>query len=155
MNLTRLNLIAVLALGGWMAGTTASQAQTSNAAPTAPAAAGTNGLARPMRRSGGETYLGHLKTLLSLTDAQMPKVKAVLDNVTKQRGELQQASPDERRQKYAAIIAEQDKQMKEILTPEQYEKWKSSRAPQVRRTPGVPPAASAPADKSGANDATK
>jgi Spy/CpxP family protein refolding chaperone len=67
--------------------------------------------------------LERLSTELNLTDAQKPKVKEVLENGAKKRRELRDLSQDERRDKGRALMEEQNKKLKEILTPDQFEKY--------------------------------
>jgi Spy/CpxP family protein refolding chaperone len=66
---------------------------------------------------------------VKLTDEQKPKVKAALEDVQKQMMEARNAAPEERRDKMQTIMADQDKKMKEILTPDQYEKYKAMPRP--------------------------
>jgi periplasmic protein CpxP/Spy len=68
---------------------------------------------------------------LKLTDAQKPKVKAVLEATAKKGQELRGDSSvprEERREKMQAIMEQENKQLKEILTPDQYTKWEKMRA---------------------------
>ena len=67
---------------------------------------------------------------LKLTDEQKPKVKAVLEASDKKRQELFADSSvprEQRREKMQALMEEQNKKLKEILKPEQYEKWEKMR----------------------------
>lgn len=60
---------------------------------------------------------------LKLTDDQKTKVEAVLkEQAEKMRG-LKDATPEERREQGKAMREETAKKMKDILTPEQYEKF--------------------------------
>jgi periplasmic protein CpxP/Spy len=101
----KLSLIAALALGGLLACSTVATAQ------DAP---------KKGNRMTVEQRMEKLSTDLNLTDAQKPKVKALLEDTQKKMREVPQ---DERREKMPAIWEEQNKKMKEILTPEQMEKY--------------------------------
>ena len=70
-----------------------------------------------------ERQLEQMTKELSLTEAQKPKVKAVLEDGAKKRQEIADLPQDQRRDKARALIEDQNKKLKEILTPEQYEKW--------------------------------
>src|SRR4030095_854927 len=82
--------------------------------------------AKDGKKKGGDFVKQRLDTLtteLTLTDAQKPKVEALLkDQSEKMRG-LRDATPEERREKMQAARDEMGKKMKEILTAEQYEKY--------------------------------
>jgi Spy/CpxP family protein refolding chaperone len=116
MKISKLGLLAALVLGGLVAGSTLATAQ--DAAPPAGKKRGAMGV---------EQQLERMTTELKLTDAQVPKVKALLEEGAKKRGELRDATPEERREKMTAMREEQDKKLKEILTPEQFEKWTKMR----------------------------
>lgn len=75
---------------------------------------------------------------LKLTDEQKPKVEAVLKEQAEKMRALKDATPDERRTEGKALREEGAKKLKEILTPEQYEKFLKLResGPQ-KRGPGV------------------
>jgi Spy/CpxP family protein refolding chaperone len=69
-----------------------------------------------------------LTTELSLTDEQKPKVKEVLEARNKKAQELfadTSAAPEDRRTKMREISADTEKKMKEILKPDQFEKYKT------------------------------
>lgn len=78
-----------------------------------------------------EQQLERMTKQLDLTDAQKPKVKAVLEETRKKRQELMDdtsASGRDRRTKMTALTEEQDKKLKAILTPDQYSKMEKQRA---------------------------
>jgi Spy/CpxP family protein refolding chaperone len=86
---------------------------------------------------------------LNLSDEQKPKVKAIMDEETKKFAELTSTGKNltlqERRAKAKEIREATNAKMKEVLTPEQYEKYMKPglRVPAVR--PGAtPPAGGAP-----------
>jgi periplasmic protein CpxP/Spy len=76
---------------------------------------------------------------LKLTAEQKTKVEAVLKEQGEKMRGMKDATPEERRAKGKALREETTKKMKEILTPEQYEKWLKLReqGPQGRK-PGAP-----------------
>ncbi len=113
MKMNKLSLVAALALGGLLAGTTIAAAQD---APKAGKKGGFPSIEQRMDR---------LSTELNLTDAQKPKVKAVLEDTDKKRQELRDVPQDQRREKMQALREEETKKMKEILTPEQFEKYQA------------------------------
>ena len=120
MRTIKTGLIAALALGGLLALTNIASAQD--------AKEGKKGRMSPERR------LEALTKELNLTDAQKPKVKAVLEDSSKKMADLQNVDRSERREKMRGIMDDQNKKMKEILTPDQYEKYeKYQKEEQERR----------------------
>ena len=108
MRTIKAGLIAALALGGLLALTNVAGAQD--------AKQNRKGKMSP------EARLEQLTKDLELTDAQKPKVKAVLEETQKKRQEL---DPSERRgEKARALMEDETKKFKEILTPDQFAKWK-------------------------------
>ena len=78
-----------------------------------------------------EQRMERLTEELKLTDAQKPKVKAVLEATAKKGQELRgdtSVPREERREKMQAIMQQEDKQLKEIFTPDQYTKYEKMRA---------------------------
>ncbi len=129
MKPAKLSLITALVLGGLLASTGLSRAQSTNEN-------------RPPRGPRGmpsvEQQLDRMTQTLNLTDAQKPKVKAVLEETNKKRGELANVDPQERREKMRELMQAQDKKLKEILTAEQYDKWEKTRQEMRRNRPGGP-----------------
>ena len=116
MKLSKISLVAAMVLGSLVAGSTMVRAA------DAPDGKG--------KGKGGrmtvEQQMEKLTTELSLTDAQKPKVKEVLEDSSKKRQELfaDGSTPqDERRTKLRAIMDDQEKKLKEILKPDQFEKY--------------------------------
>jgi Spy/CpxP family protein refolding chaperone len=111
--------VAVLALGGLLVGSTLAYAQADG------------GEKKQGKRAMPtvEERLNRIDEAVKLTDDQKPKVKAALEDVQKQMMEARNAAPEERRDKMQTIMADQDKKMKEILTPDQYEKYKAMPRP--------------------------
>src|SRR5215471_10190530 len=128
MNLKRTS-IAILAVAGLLALSPAGRAQTN----TPPAAGGRQG--GGAGRGNPEAQLTRYKEQLKLTDAQVPKVKAVIEERTKKMQELRTAAPEERRSKMQALMEEENKKMKEILTPDQFKKYEEMQQ-QVRGRAG-------------------
>ena len=120
MRINKASLVAALVLGGLFVGSTCALAQ--NDAD---------------KKGGGgkrgfptvEERLARIDEAVKLTDEQKPKVKAVLEDSQKQMTEARNAPQEERREKMQTIMADQDKKLKDILTPEQYEKYKAMPRP--------------------------
>jgi Spy/CpxP family protein refolding chaperone len=115
--MSKLSLIAALALGGLMACSTLVTAQD---APPADAKKGGRKQFTP------EQQLDRMTTQLTLTDEQKPKVKTVLEDTSKKMREIRSdTSLDQqaRREKMQPIMEEQNKKMKGILTDDQYKKY--------------------------------
>ena len=122
MKMTKLGLVAALVLGGIVASANLASAQQDNTA-------GKKG-----GRMTVEQQLSHMKEMLSLTDDQTPKVKAVLEDISKKRQELRDLAPEQRREKGQALREEESKKMKEILTADQFTKWQD-----MTKKKGPPP----------------
>ena len=109
--MSKLSLIAAMALGGLVACSTLATAQDSTNAPS---------------KKGGkkgpsvEQQMERMTTELSLTPEQQPKVKAVLEETSKKRQDM---APEDRQTKGRELREEQNTKMKAILTPEQYTKY--------------------------------
>jgi hypothetical protein len=120
MKLTKVSTIVALALGGLVAMSTMVSAQD----------AATPGKGKGKGRFATvEQQMERLTTELTLTDAQKPKVKAVLEETNKKRQDLRNDSSVSgdraaMREKMQAIMDDQDKKLKEILDAGQMEKYK-------------------------------
>lgn len=130
-------LTTILALGGLLAIAPALTAQDKPkgdkpAKPEgAPAAAGE-------RRPGGPEAIKErvekISEELKLSADQKTKVEAALKAQGEKMREMRDLAPEERREKAQGLREETQKKMKEILTPEQYEKWsKMPQGPANRR----------------------
>jgi Spy/CpxP family protein refolding chaperone len=123
--MNKLSLIAAMALGGLVACSTLATAQdATNSAPTsgAPKKGGKRGF------PSIEQQMERLSERLTLTDEQKPKVKAVLEDAAKKRQALftdSSVEPQQRREKMQALMEEQTKAMKGILTEEQFTKYEA------------------------------
>lgn len=113
---------------GWM---TALLAGAVLLAGNLPAQAQDAGGARKELRRGGamsvEQQVDRMAKQLELTDAQKPKVKALLEDMNKKRQELSSLQGQERREKMTALRDEQEKKLKEILTKDQFSKYEKAR----------------------------
>jgi protein CpxP len=110
--MSKLSLIAALALGGLVACSTLATAQNA-----------------PGGKGGKKGYtveqqMERLTEQLTLTDAQKPKVKAVLEEQQKKMQELRsETDQDTRRTKMQDLRKETEKKMKEILNEDQFKKY--------------------------------
>jgi Spy/CpxP family protein refolding chaperone len=115
----KVSLLAALALGGLLACSTLATAQdtTTNSVPK-------KGEKGEKGKHGGlfspEARLDRLSTDLTLTDAQKPKVKAVFEDSQKA---MQGVPREDMRAKMKSIREEENKKLKEILTPDQWDKY--------------------------------
>jgi Spy/CpxP family protein refolding chaperone len=120
MKTYKLSLIAALALGGLMACASLATAQDNKDSK--------GGAGQGRRGMNIDQRMERLTTELSLTDAQKPKVKAVLEDTQKKMRELRDdssLSQEQRREKFTALREDESKALKPILTPEQMEKYKN------------------------------
>ena len=132
MNITKTLMIATIVTGSLFAGGAALQAQNAPPATTPPAAA----------RPRPSFNLDALTKQLDLTDAQKPKVKEVIEDLTKKLRELHQdasIAQADKRAKAKEIRDEVTTKLKDILTPEQLAKWQAL-GPGSRHPVGQPPA---------------
>ena len=86
-------------------------------------------------RAGGRGQMITIEQIdkaVTLTDAEKPKVKVVLDEYTKAITEARTADQSERRTKLMAARETFSKKMKEILTADQYKKFEAMPAMQPR-----------------------
>ncbi len=113
----KLSLVAALVLGGLLACCTLASAQDTNSPDSTPKKGGKRGMPTVEQR------MERMSTELSLTDDQKPKVKAVLEDFGKQYAGLRDVPQDERRAKMQSIREDEGKKLKEILTPDQWEKY--------------------------------
>ena len=103
-----------LALGSMLAFSGLSSAQT------------TNSPARGQRRGSVQQRVERMDSELKLSPEQKTKVTGLFEEETKKRQELRadtSLSREEKREKGQAMMAEQQKKLKTILTPDQFAKW--------------------------------
>jgi periplasmic protein CpxP/Spy len=113
MKISRISLIAALALGGLLVATTMATAQD--------APKGKKG-----RGQSVEQRVERLNKEVNLTDEQKTKVTALFEKENQQFRELRgdtNLDPQQRREKFQAMRKENDKKLKEILKPDQWEKY--------------------------------
>jgi Spy/CpxP family protein refolding chaperone len=125
MKLTKIFTLAAVVAGSLLA-VMALPAQSST---NAPAAGGPPGIRRPNAEQIAKD--------LGLSDDQKAKVKAVLEEQQKKMQELRAntgLSQEDKRAKMKEMRENFVEKMKEILTPEQFEKWQ--KAMQQRSRPG-------------------
>jgi protein CpxP len=117
MKINKISL-AIMAATAVLAITPAVPAQTADT--NAPAG---GGAARP--RGGQMLTVEAIDKVVTLTEAEKPKVKTVVDDFNKALTDARAADQSERRAKMTAARDDMDKKMKEILTPEQYTKFQA------------------------------
>jgi Spy/CpxP family protein refolding chaperone len=119
-----------MALGGLVA---CSMLATAQEATNAPARKGGK------RGFSVEQQMERLNTQLNLTDEQKPKVKAVLEDQQKKMQEMRgdtNLTREERQEKMKTMRTDMEKKMKQVLTPDQFEKWQKSRDQFRKKGPG-------------------
>jgi periplasmic protein CpxP/Spy len=119
MKLSKMGLLAALTLGGLVVCSNMALAQDAK-----------DGKKGGKGRPTVEQQMERMTEQLTLTDAQKPKVKAVLEESQKKRQEMFNDSSvpqDQRREKMQALMKDQDAKLKGILTTEQYDKWQKAR----------------------------
>ena len=127
MKMHKLSFAAVLALGGLLACANLSTAQDTNAPKKA-----------PRRGPPVQQRVDRLAAELKLTDDQKAKVTTLLENQNKSRTEIfsdPNLTQEQRREKMRGLTDEESKKMKEILTPEQQDKYQKMRE-QMRQRRG-------------------
>jgi periplasmic protein CpxP/Spy len=115
--MSKLSLIAAMALGGLVACSTLVTAQDSTNAPEKKGG---------KRGMSPDQLMERYTEQLSLTHEQKPKVKTVLEDSMKKRRELFRDSAldqQQKREKFQGVMEAQNKKMKEILTADQYKKY--------------------------------
>ena len=115
--MSKLSLIAAMALGGLVVCSTLATAQDSTNAPDKKGG---------KRGMSVDQMMDRYSEQLSLTDEQKPKVKTVIEDSMKKRREIFRDSSldqDQKREKFRTVMDDQNKKMKEILTPDQFKKY--------------------------------
>jgi len=131
MKANRFSFVATTALGGLLAFSSVSLAQDTNANHKAQRKAPTI-----------QQRVDRMSSELNLNDEQKTKVTALLEKQGKERRELfadNTLPREERRDKMRALMESENKQLKAILTPEQFEKWQKLREQMRPRRPGGKP----------------
>ena len=127
MKMSRVSLVAAIALGALMACTTVNAQESKVGKKKGPPTV--------------EQQLEKMTKELSLTEDQQPKVKAALEDNRKKIRELASSGGDRQqtREKRKEISDELDKKLKEILKSEQYEKWEKMRDKMREEMRKMPP----------------
>ena len=115
--MSKLSLIAAMALGGLVVCSTLVSAQDATNAPDKKGG---------KRGMSSDQLMEKYTEQLSLTDEQKPKVKAVLEDSGKKRREIFRDSAldqQQKKEKFQGTMEAQNKKMKEILTADQYKKY--------------------------------
>jgi len=142
MKMQKVSLMAALAAGALIALSPLVRAEDK---PTPPA----NHPPTGQRAEMAKERLAKMAEELKLSEDQKTKVAAAMKAQAEAMRGIREATPEERKEKMKAGRAEMDKQMKSILTPEQYTKWETLRK---EGGPGRPARRSAPgAEKSEKN----
>ena len=147
-------MIAALIAGGVCAASVAVRAQDTTTPPTAPAQATAPAPATPAAPAtapahppGAPVVRNRFEMIaqrLALSDDQKAKAKPVFEEVAQKQAAVRadtSLDPVARRAKIKEIQADASNQLKEILTPEQFDKWQKMQP--VRRPVPRPPAAAA------------
>ena len=128
MKINKISLITLLAAGGLLALGTNLRAQDGDAKeksgdkPQRPRS--------DMAGGGGQGFAAKMAEELKLTDDQKAKIKAANDEQREKRQAIREdanLTQEQKREKTTALREETNKKMKEILTPEQFEKWEKMR----------------------------
>ena len=115
--MSKLSLIAAMALGGLVVCSTLVSAQDATNAPDKKGG---------KRGMSSDQLMEKYTEQLSLTDEQKPKVKALLEDQGKKRREIFRDSAldqQQKKEKFQGTMEAQNKKMKEILTADQYKKY--------------------------------
>lgn len=113
MKLTKISLVAAMVLGGLLACSNLALAQDAS-----------NGHGKKGHGTRGvDQRVERLDKAVSLTDEQKPKVKALFEEEGKKMAATRDLSGDERTTKRREIMKEQNKKLKDILTPDQFKKY--------------------------------
>jgi len=130
MKLHKFSLALAATLGGLLAVANVTSAQNTN----------TNATRRSERRGPMvQQRVERMTTELKLNDDQKAKVTALLEKQAKQRREIfadNSLPREERRDKVRTIMEDENKQLKAILTGEQYETWQKMREKERARRAG-------------------
>ena len=127
MKSTKMTLIAALAVGSLLTLSPALRADDSstNTPPSTPPAGGPSHGDRGAMRGRGQNF-DALAERLNLTDDQKPKVRDILQAEREQMRDLwqnQDLSREDRMAKMKTIHDDTSAKLKNVLTPDQFQKW--------------------------------
>lgn len=140
MKLSKSLILAALVAGGLFTGNTVLQAQ--NATNTPPPAGAPPAAPRGMR---GAANIDQMAATLKLDDATKAKFKTIMEDQQKKMQDMRadtSLSPQDRRTKVQTIREDTAKQMKAVLSAEQFDQWQKMNQPRMRRpatAPATPP----------------
>ena len=143
MKLNKTLALTAFIIGGLFAGNVITQAQ--DAATNTPPAG-----ARPPGGPRGAMNFDNIASQLGLTDEQKAKVKPILEEMRQKMADLHKDTTLEqadRRAKMKEIHDGVSAKLKEILTPDQFEKWQNM-GPRMRHPQGAATPPPAGGDKS-------
>jgi periplasmic protein CpxP/Spy len=113
-NMKKLSLLAAVVLGSLVAFSNTAIGQDAQGQD------GTKG----KRGQTVEQQMERMTKNLDLTDAQKPKVKALLEETNKKRQDIRaNTAQADQREKMRAVMQDQQTKLKAILTPEQWQKY--------------------------------
>jgi protein CpxP len=90
----------------------------------------TNAPSHHGQRGSVQQRVDRMSSELNLTSDQKTKVTALMEGEAKQRKELRNdtsLSREQKREKGQVMMADQEKKLKQILTPDQFQKWQKVR----------------------------
>ena len=139
MKLTKTLTLAALVAGSLLAGSTALQAQdNTNTPPAGAPPANTHFIPPGNHRPNAEMIAKNL----GLTDDQKAKIQAALEDQQQKMMGLRSdtsVAPQDKHAKVKEIREAFTAKMKEILTPDQFEKWQKPMQLRMRPAAGSPP----------------
>ena len=126
MKVQSYKLLTAAVLGAWLGFSSLASAQNTNS---------------PTRERRGPTVkqrVERMTTELNLNADQQEKVKALLEKQAAERREIFSLPREERREKMRTLAQDETKELKTILSSEQFEKWQKLRQQMRARRPGAP-----------------
>ena len=148
MKSTKTLFLTALAVGSLLAlGTVANAGDTTNNPPSTPPAGGPPPRGPGMR---GQAGFDRMAEQLNLTEDQKPKVQSIIRAQMEKIRNLRQdpnfasMSQEDRRAKMKVIQEDAAKQMKAVLTADQFQKWQEMQSQMRNHRNGPPPAGTPP-----------
>ena len=90
----------------------------------------------PGGRMNPEERLKRMTEMLTLTEEQQGKIKAIFEGGRVEMGKLRDVPEDQRREKIGEFMRAQNEKILAVLTPEQQEKYKAAMAERMKREGG-------------------